>query len=65
MKIVAYSLAAQLTFMLCNALIGLLFLPRASRELTAVARRTRGQFGYRVKLSHAENGKAFSPSSFS
>ena len=33
-KIVAYSLAAQLTFMLCNALIGLVFLPRASRELT-------------------------------
>lgn len=33
-KIVAYSLAAQLTFMLCNALIGLAFLPRASRELT-------------------------------
>jgi len=33
-KIVAYSLAAQLTFMLCNALIGLIFLPRASRELT-------------------------------
>jgi hypothetical protein len=35
-KIVAYSLAAQLTFMLCNALIGLIFLPRASRELTAL-----------------------------
>jgi Lysylphosphatidylglycerol synthase TM region len=35
-KIVAYSLAAQLTFMLCNALIGLVFLPRASRELTAL-----------------------------
>jgi hypothetical protein len=33
-KIVAYSLAAQLTFMVCNALIGLVFLPRASRELT-------------------------------
>jgi Lysylphosphatidylglycerol synthase TM region len=33
-KILAYSLAAQLTFMLCNALIGLVFLPRASRELT-------------------------------
>ena len=29
-KIVAYSLAAQLTFMLCNALIGLVFLPRAA-----------------------------------
>ncbi|MGA7873827.1 MAG: lysylphosphatidylglycerol synthase domain-containing protein [Candidatus Binatus sp.] len=35
-KIVAYSLAAQLTFMLCNALIGVVFLPRASRELTAL-----------------------------
>ena len=35
-NIVAYSLAAQLTFMLCNALIGLVFLPRASRELTAL-----------------------------
>ena len=35
-KILAYSLAAQLTFMLCNALIGLVFLPRASRELTAL-----------------------------
>src|SRR5271154_5827571 len=35
-KIVAYSLAAQLTFMFCNALIGLVFLPQASRELTAL-----------------------------
>ena len=35
-KIVAYSLAAHLTFMLCNGLIGLFFLPRASRELTAL-----------------------------
>jgi len=33
-QLVAYSIAAQLTFMLCNALIGLIFLPRASRELT-------------------------------
>ncbi len=40
-KIVAYSLAAQLTFMLCNALIGLVFLPRASRELTHCARSPR------------------------
>ena len=40
-KIVAYSLAAQLTFMLCNALIGLVFLPRASRELTALRAGTR------------------------
>ena len=35
-KILAYSLAAHFTFMFCNGLIGLLFLPRASRELTAV-----------------------------
>jgi len=39
-KIVAYSLAAQLTFMLCNALIGMVFLPRASRELTALRAET-------------------------
>jgi hypothetical protein len=32
-KILAYSLAAHFTFMLCNGLLGLLFLPRASREL--------------------------------
>ena len=35
-KILAYSLAAHFTFMFCNGLIGLFFLPRASRELTAV-----------------------------
>jgi hypothetical protein len=35
-KILAYSLAAHFTFMLCNGLIGLFFLPRASRELTAL-----------------------------
>ena len=35
-KILAYSLAAHFTFMLCNGLIGLVFLPRASRELTAL-----------------------------
>jgi hypothetical protein len=35
--LVAYSLAAHLTFMLSNALIGLAFLRRASRELTASA----------------------------
>ena len=35
-KILAYSLAAHFTFMLCNGLLGLLFLPRASRELTAL-----------------------------
>ncbi len=34
--ILAYSIAAHFTFMFCNGLIGLLFLPRASRELTAV-----------------------------
>jgi hypothetical protein len=35
-KILAYSLAAHFTFMLCNGLLGLLFLPHASRELTAL-----------------------------
>lgn len=35
-KILAYSIAAHFTFMFCNGLIGLLFLPRASRELTAL-----------------------------
>lgn len=35
-EILAYSLAAHFTFMFCNAAIGLCFLPRASRELTAV-----------------------------
>jgi len=35
-KILAYSLAAHFTFMFCNAVIGLFFLPRASRELTAL-----------------------------
>jgi hypothetical protein len=35
-KILAYSLAAHFTFMFCNGLIGLFFLPRANRELTAV-----------------------------
>ena len=35
-KILAYSLAAHFTFMLCNGLLGLLFLSYASRELTAV-----------------------------
>jgi hypothetical protein len=35
-QILAYSLAAHFTFMFCNALIGLCFLPRASRELTEV-----------------------------
>jgi len=35
-KILAYSLAAHFTFMFCNGVIGLFFLPRASRELTAI-----------------------------
>jgi hypothetical protein len=35
-KILAYSLGAHFTFMLCNGLIGLIFLPRASRELTGL-----------------------------
>lgn len=35
-KILAYSLAAHFIFMLCNGLLGLLFLPHASRELTAL-----------------------------
>lgn len=34
--ILAYSLAAHFTFMLCNGLIGLAFLPRASRELAGL-----------------------------
>ena len=33
-KILAYSLAAHFTFMFCNGLIGLIFVPRASRELS-------------------------------
>lgn len=35
-KILGYSLAAHFTFMFCNGVIGLFFLPRASRELTAI-----------------------------
>lgn len=35
-KIIAYSLAAHFTFMFCNGVIGLFFLPRASRELTQI-----------------------------
>jgi hypothetical protein len=35
-KLLAYSLAAHFTFMFCNGLIGLCFLPHASRELTAL-----------------------------
>jgi hypothetical protein len=35
-KILAYSLAAHFTFMFCNALIGLCFLPTAIRELTGL-----------------------------
>jgi hypothetical protein len=36
-RILAYSLAAHFIFMFCNGLIGLCFIRRASRELTAVA----------------------------
>jgi hypothetical protein len=35
-RILAYSLAAHFTFMLCNGVLGLLFLPHASHELTAL-----------------------------
>jgi hypothetical protein len=35
-RILAYSLAAHFVFMTCNGVIGLLFLRRAGRELTAV-----------------------------
>lgn len=42
-KILAYSLAAHFTFMLCNGLLGLLFLPRAGRELTALETAARAQ----------------------
>jgi hypothetical protein len=35
-RILAYSLAAHFVFMICNGTIGLLFLRRASRELTAM-----------------------------
>jgi hypothetical protein len=36
-KILAYSLAAHFAFMFCNGFIGLLFLPRASHDLTALS----------------------------
>jgi hypothetical protein len=42
-RILAYSLAAHFTFMFCNGLIGLAFLPRASRELTAAEAPAAGQ----------------------
>jgi hypothetical protein len=35
-KILAYSLAAHFSFMFCNGLLGLLFLPYAARELTTL-----------------------------
>lgn len=35
-RILAYSLAAHFTFMFCNGLIGLCFLPRAIRELSGL-----------------------------
>jgi len=41
--ILAYSLAAHFTFMFCNGVIGLVFLPRASRELTAVQDEAAGE----------------------
>jgi hypothetical protein len=39
-NLLAFSLAAHFTFMILNACLGLPFLPRASRELTRVARTT-------------------------
>jgi len=42
-KILAYSLAAHFTFMLCNGLIALPFLPHASRELTTLETAVREQ----------------------
>jgi len=39
-KILAYSLATHFTFMFCNGLIGLFFLPRASRKLAALGAMT-------------------------
>jgi len=39
--ILAYSLAAHFMFMFCNALIGLTFLPRASRDLAGLESRRR------------------------
>jgi hypothetical protein len=42
-KILAYSLAAHFAFMLCNGLLGLLFLPYAARELTELETAARGQ----------------------
>jgi hypothetical protein len=44
-KILAYSLAAHFAFMLCNGLLGLLFLPHASRELTALEAAARAEPG--------------------
>jgi hypothetical protein len=38
-KLLAYSLAGHLTFMLANAALGLVFLPRAYRELFSSAPR--------------------------
>jgi hypothetical protein len=42
-KILAYSLAAHFTFMLCNGMLGLLFLPYASRDLTALETAARAE----------------------
>jgi Lysylphosphatidylglycerol synthase TM region len=44
-RILAYSLAAHVTFMFCNGLIGLCFLPRAIRELSGVKSATRERNG--------------------
>jgi hypothetical protein len=55
-KILAYSLAAHFTFMLCNGFLGLLFLTHASRELTALETAARAQPPAQqqsdVRLSH-------------
>jgi hypothetical protein len=42
-KILAYSLAAHFTFMFCNGLIGLIFLPYASQDLTALETNARDE----------------------
>jgi len=45
-RILAYSLAAHFTFMFCNGLIGLCFLPRAMRELSGLERSAPGERNY-------------------
>jgi hypothetical protein len=39
-KVLAYSLATRFTFMFCNGLIGLFFVPRASRKLALLGMMT-------------------------